>query len=165
MNKDRIIYIVFTEWKSWFLAQAWNRFKHTERPWLLSVLLLLLLLSYWKVKISLNLGTLVRVLTETIWHELYYTVSQKTPHLWFAITMTYMIHEWILMLFGRNITNKVGTHETLYYATSSNLCFCTTWQNGDTWKSHFHSVGLCYTHNTPVHYLPERKSCHLWCVW
>ena len=21
----------------------------------------------------------------------------------------------------------------------------------------FHSIGLCYTHNAPVHYLPERK--------
>jgi len=30
----------------------------------------------------------------------------------------------------------------------------------------FHSVGLCYTHNAPVRYLPERKkNCHLWCVW
>jgi len=24
-------------------------------------------------------------------------------------------------------------------------------------KSHFHSVGLCYTHNAPVHCLPEKK--------
>ena len=24
----------------------------------------------------------------------------------------------------------------LYYATSSNLCFCTTWQNAETQKSH-----------------------------
>jgi len=22
----------------------------------------------------------------------------------------------------------------------------------------FHSIGLCYTHNAPVHYLPERKT-------
>jgi len=33
-----------------------------------------------------------------------------------------------------------------------------------TRKSHFHSVGLCYTHNAPVR-CPERKSCQLWCVW
>jgi len=26
-----------------------------------------------------------------------------------------------------------------YYATSNNLCFCTTWQNGETRKSHFRS--------------------------
>ena len=32
-------------------------------------------------------------------------------------------------------------------------------------KSHFHSVGLCYTHSAPVCCIPERKSCHLWCVW
>jgi len=28
----------------------------------------------------------------------------------------------------------------------------------------FHSIGLCYTHNAPVRYIPERN-CHLWCVW
>jgi len=28
-----------------------------------------------------------------------------------------------------------------------------------------HSIGLCYTHNAPVHCLPERKNCHLWRVW
>jgi len=38
--------------------------------------------------------------------------------------------------FGRNVTDEVGNQKTLYYATSNNLCFCTTWQNGETWKSH-----------------------------
>jgi len=46
-------------------------------------------------------------------------------------------------VFGRNVTDKVGYQKTLYYATSGNLCFSTTWQNGETRKSHFHSVGLC----------------------
>jgi len=46
-------------------------------------------------------------------------------------------HEWILIFFGRNVTDKVGNQKTLYYATSNNLCFCTTWQNGETRKSHF----------------------------
>jgi len=45
--------------------------------------------------------------------------------------------EWILILFGRNVTDKVGNQKTLYYATSNNLCFCTNGQNGETWKSHF----------------------------
>jgi len=68
-------------------------------------------------------------------------------------------------IFGRNVTNKVGNQKMLYYATSSKLCFCTIWQNGETRKSDFHSVGLCYTRNAPVRYLPERKSYHLWCAW
>ena len=69
--------------------------------------------------------------------------------------------------FGRNVTDKVGNQKTLYYATSINLCFCTTWQNGETWNENhiFHSTGLCYTHNAPVRCLPERKNCRLWCVW
>jgi len=92
-----------------------------------------------------------------------YNVSQKTSHLWLAIILTYMNGFWCF--FGRNVTDKVGNQKTLYYATSSNLCFCTTWQNSETRKSHFHSLGLCYTHNAPVRCLPERKSCHLWCVW
>ena len=47
-------------------------------------------------------------------------------------------HEWILIFFGRNVTDKVGNQKTLYNATTSNnLCFCTTWQNGETRKSHY----------------------------
>jgi len=46
-------------------------------------------------------------------------------------------HEWILIFFGRNVTDKVGSQKTLYYATSNNLCFCTIWQNGKTRKLHF----------------------------
>jgi len=66
-------------------------------------------------------------------------------------------HEWILTFFGRNVTDKVGNQKMLYYATSNNLCFCTTCQNGKTRKSHFHSTGLFYIHNAPVRCLPERK--------
>jgi len=39
-------------------------------------------------------------------------------------------------IFDRNVTDKVGKQKTLYYATSNSLCFCTTWQNGKTRKSH-----------------------------
>jgi len=70
-------------------------------------------------------------------------------------------HEWILIFFGRNVTDKVCNQKTLYCATSNNLCFCTTWQNGEIRKSHFHSIGLCYTHNAAMRCLPERKNCHL----
>ena len=38
-------------------------------------------------------------------------------------------HEWILTFFGTNV-DKVSKQKTLYYATSNNLCFCITWQNG-----------------------------------
>ena len=41
--------------------------------------------------------------------------------------------------FGRNVTDKVNSQKTLYYATSNDLCFCTTWQNRQTQKLHFHS--------------------------
>ena len=45
--------------------------------------------------------------------------------------------EWILIFFGRNVTHKVGNQKTLNCATSNNLCFCTTCQNAETWKSQF----------------------------
>jgi len=35
----------------------------------------------------------------------------------------------ILIFFGRNVTNKVSTQKTYYYATANDLCFCTIWQN------------------------------------
>jgi len=70
-------------------------------------------------------------------------------------------HELILIFFGTNVTDEVGNQKALCYATSNNLCFCSTWQNGETRKSHFSLNGLCCTHNAPVHCLPEIKKCHL----
>jgi len=35
--------------------------------------------------------------------------------------------EQILIFFGKHVTNKVSNQKTLYYATSNNLCLCTTW--------------------------------------
>jgi len=59
-------------------------------------------------------------------------------------------------IFARNVTDKVGNQKTLYYATSNNLCFCTTWQNAETRKSHIslNWIVLGYTHNAPVRYPP-----------
>jgi len=57
-----------------------------------------------------------------------YTVSQKTSHIWFAITWTYVNGVWYI--FGRNVTDKVSNQKMFYYITSNNLCFCTAWQNG-----------------------------------
>ena len=45
--------------------------------------------------------------------------------------------ECILIFFGRNVTDKVSNQKALYCATSNNVCFCTTLQNGETRKSHF----------------------------
>ena len=66
-------------------------------------------------------------------------------------------HVWIFIFFGRNVTDKVGNQQTLYYATLSNLCFRTTWQNAETRKSYFTQLD-CVTHNAPVRYLSERKN-------
>ena len=62
----------------------------------------------------------------------------KTFHLLLAITLTYLNG-----FFGRNVTDKVSNQKMLYCATSSNLCFYTTWQNGKTRKSHFSLLVHC----------------------
>jgi len=61
-------------------------------------------------------------------------VSKNVPPL---TCYNFDTHEWILIFFGRNVTDKVGNQKTLYYATPNNLCFCSTCQNGETRKSHF----------------------------
>jgi len=60
-------------------------------------------------------------------------VSKNVPPL---ACYNFDAHEWILIFFGRNVTDKVGNQKTLYYAISNNECFCTTWQNAETRKSH-----------------------------
>jgi len=42
----------------------------------------------------------------------------------------------MLIFFGRYVTDKVSNQKTLYSATSNNVKFYTTWQNGETRKSH-----------------------------
>jgi len=75
-------------------------------------------------------------------------------------------HEWILTFFDRNLIDEVGNQKTLYYATSNNLCFCTTWQNGKTRKSHF-SLNWTVLH-TPMHlctdFLKEKLSSVTWLI-
>jgi len=61
-------------------------------------------------------------------------VSKNVPPL---ACYNFDAREWILIFFGKNVTDKVCNQKALYYATSNNLCFCTTYQNGETWKSHF----------------------------
>jgi len=88
----------------------------------------------------------------------------KNVHLWLAITLTHM--NWILIFLGRNVTDKVGNQKTLYYATSNNLCFCTTWQNAETRKSHI-SLNWIVSHTQCTCALSSwrKKNCHLLCVW
>jgi len=67
-----------------------------------------------------------------------YTVSQKKriPPL---ACYNFDAHERILIFFDRNATDKVSSQNMLYYATSNNLCFCTTLQNGK------HESGIFFT--------------------
>jgi len=90
-------------------------------------------------------------------------VSKNVPRL---TCDNFDAHEWILTFFGRNVTDKVSNQKTLYYATSIiNLCFCATWQNTETRKSHI-SLNWIVLHTQCTCALSFwKKKCHLWCVW
>ena len=62
------------------------------------------------------------------------TLCLKTSHLWLAITLVHV--NGFLIFYLAEMLDKVSNKKTLYYATSSNLCFCTTWE---TRKLHFPS--------------------------
>jgi len=68
------------------------------------------------------------------------TLCLKKIILWLAITLTHVNGLWYF--FGRNVTDKLSNQKKLYYATSSILCFCTTWKNLGTRKLHF-SLKCC----------------------
>ena len=74
----------------------------------------------------------------------------KTSHLWFAITLTYVNAFWYFLIFF--VTNKVSNQKALCCATPNNLCFCTTWQNRETWKLLFFTRMLyqCIARIQPV---------------
>jgi len=82
-----------------------------------------------------------------------YTVSQKRPT--FGLLYNFDMRERMLIFFGRYVTHEVSNQKTLYYATSNNVCFCSTWQNGETRKSHFFSLKCC------ISALPEFNQLHL----
>jgi len=77
--------------------------------------------------ISVNLTALLLLLP-------LHCVSKNVPPL---VCCNFDIHECIWIFFDRYFTDKVSNQKALYYATSNNVCFCTTWQNGETQKSHF----------------------------
>ena len=58
---------------------------------------------------------------------LLYTVSQKNVPPLTCYNLD--IHGSITIIFGTSVTEKVGNQNVLYFPTSHNLCFCTTWGN------------------------------------
>jgi len=61
-------------------------------------------------------------------------IHRVSKNVLFLACYNFDTHEWILVFIGRTVTvtDEVGNHKTLYCATSNNLCFCTTWKNGET---------------------------------
>jgi len=59
------------------------------------------------------------------------------------------VHGSITIIFGISVTEKVGNQNVLYFPTSPNLCFCTTWGNRKP-KNCVFSLKCCmlFTKNT-----------------
>jgi len=53
-------------------------------------------------------------------------VSKNVPPL---ICYNLDVHGSITIIFDTSVTEKVGNQNLLYFITSPNLCFCTTWRN------------------------------------
>ena len=83
-------------------------------------------------------------------------VSKNVPPL---ACYNFDAHEWILIFFGRNVTDKVSNQKTLYYATSYNVCFCTSWQKTRKHENYiFHSIGIVlHTMHLCAIFLKEEK--------
>ena len=88
--------------------------------------------------------------------------AQQCTIVYYTVSQNFDAHEMILTFFGRNVTDKVGNQKTLYHATSNNLCFCTTWQNAETRKSHISLNWIVlHTQCTCVLSSWKKKNCHL----
>jgi len=82
---------------------------------------------------EIGTGYWIRATSTNKWlHHFVHHVSKNVSPL---ACCNFDAHEWILIYFGRNVTDKVGNQKTLYHATSSSLCFCTTWQNAEARRS------------------------------
>ena len=57
-----------------------------------------------------------------------YTLCLKIPPTCRICYNSY-VHSSIVTIFGTNVAEKVGSQNVLYFPTSPNYCFCTTWGN------------------------------------
>jgi len=84
-------------------------------------------------------------------------VSQKNVPL--LACYNFDAHEWILIFFARNVTDKEGNQKTLYYSTQITCASALPVKTGkhENHITYFTQLD-CYTHNAPVSCLPERKN-------
>jgi len=45
---------------------------------------------------------------------------------------------------GKNVAEKVGNQSVLYFPTSPNYCFCTTWETGNPEIASFDLNAACF---------------------
>ena len=79
----------------------------------------------------------------THWVSSFYTASQKKTSPFF-ISRSLVKHCSILIIFRRNIPEKMQLDGVMLFLTSPNWCFCTTWGNNLKQKSQILSI-FCYS--------------------
>jgi len=87
---------------------------------------------------------------------------KKTSHLWLAITLTHMNGFWYFLAEMLPIKQAIKRRFTMPPQVT-----CASALPGKIWKrkNHIFTQLDCVSHNALARCLPERKSCHLWCVW
>jgi len=64
------------------------------------------------------------------------------------------VHGSIATIFGKNVAEKVGNQNILYFPTSPNQCFCTAWGTENPEIASFHlNAACCFTQKTTKHSL------------
>jgi len=79
------------------------------------------------------------------WDVLLHRVSKNVPPLTCYNLVT---HGSFTIIFGTSVSEKVGNQSALYFLTSPNLCFCTTWGNRKPKIASFHLNAACFLPNT-----------------
>jgi len=92
--------------------------------------------SSWQQKVLISLYTyihacmLARICMHTYMHTYIHCVSKQMALRWLAVSLTYINRFWII--FSRNVAKWLCQkllYEHVYFPTSPNYCFCTTWKN------------------------------------
>jgi len=78
----------------------------------------------------------------------YVTTSCLRKRPTFDLLYNVVTHGSFRIIFGTDVSEKVGNQSVLYFLTSPNLCFCTTWGSRKPEIASFHLNVACFLPNT-----------------
>jgi len=106
----------------WLLTNHWHDVPYLCRMWLLGLFCILHLQHLFRNSISIIFVFIIIIII------IPHCVSKNVPPLILTCYNLY-IHGLTATIFGKNLAEKVDDQNVLYFPTSPNYCFCTTWGN------------------------------------